>query len=351
IKKDKSFFFFSYEGRTLRAPFVGITDVPSLHARLASPPPLAALLNAFPIPNGGASPNGPNGFSTFASSYSNPDRLDSAALRFDDYLTENLAVKARYNFASGASDERGSGAYSLNTIRRLRTTMQTLYAGFSHSLSPSVVVEATGNYSRFTLRNSSRIDDFGGALVPSSADIFSTIFASTNGASIVNLTGRNAAIANLDDVLLTQRQVNLVGSLTAISGNHTVKFGADYRRMSPILGVQPLEQSVLFNGITQALTGVASRFSNFTRNGPQRPVFNYLSLYGQDSWKINSRMTVTYGLRWDLNPPPSEENGLAALALNGSADPAQIGLAPQGTQLWRTTFGNFAPRAGVAYEV
>ena len=28
-----------------------------------------------------------------------------------------------------------------------------------------------------------------------------------------------------------------------------------------------------------------------------------ISLYGQDTWKITPRFTMTYGLRWDVNPP------------------------------------------------
>jgi hypothetical protein len=52
ISKDRTFFFFSYEGLRLRQPQVGITPVPSTQARQAAPAPIKPLLNAFPVANG-----------------------------------------------------------------------------------------------------------------------------------------------------------------------------------------------------------------------------------------------------------------------------------------------------------
>jgi hypothetical protein len=39
---------------------------------------------------------------------------------------------------------------------------------------------------------------------------------------------------------------------------------------------------------------------------------NWYELYGQDSWRIKSNLTLTYGVRWELLPPPWEVNGLQA---------------------------------------
>ena len=70
----------------------------------------------------------------------------------------------------------------------------------------------------------------------------------------------------------------------------------------------------------------------------------------QDAWRISPRLTLTYGLCWEVNPAPGEANGNQPLTLTGIDNPSTAKLAAPGTKLYPTTYGNFAPRVGVAYQ-
>jgi hypothetical protein len=63
-------------------------------------------------------------------------------------------------------------------------------------------------------------------------------------------------------------------------------------------------------------------------------------------------LTVTYGLRWDVNPPPKGKNAANdPFTVTGLDNPATITLAPRGTPLYQTTYGNVAPRLGLAWQI
>jgi hypothetical protein len=91
--------------------------------------------------------------------------------------------------------------------------------------------------------------------------------------------------------------------------------------------------------------GIASQI------GPVVPIFLNLSLYGQDNWKISRRLSLTYGLRYEINPPPSEANGKDPATLLQLDDPRTFALGPAGRPLWNTTYNNFAPRMGVNFQL
>lgn len=81
------------------------------------------------------------------------------------------------------------------------------------------------------------------------------------------------------------------------------------------------------------------------------PVFTEAALFAQDEWRLHPRLTLSLGVRWELDPPPTEKHGDDAYTLLGNmGDPASLSVAPQGTALWKTTWFNFAPRLGVAWS-
>ncbi len=348
--RGRMFFFFSYEGLRLRQPLFAITDVPALSARQAAPAGIQPFLNAFPRPTG---PARANNFAEFAAGFSNPSSFDATSLRIDHHVNEKLILFARYNNSPSESVQRGILSTSLNTLDRLSVKTQTLTAGATVLLSPSMVAELRANYSHNFADKSSELDSFGGATVPADAVLFPSFASSADSTFTFRLVGgTSVALTSGRGLKNLQRQLNLVNSLSVVSGSHDLKFGFDFRRLSPSLGPRVYSQSVtFFTGVNGALSGRASSVNIQSQIGPVLPIYLNFSIYGQDNWKLTRRLSLTYGLRYEINPPPSEANDRHPATLLQIDDPKTFALAPSGRPLWKTTYNNFAPRVGVHFQL
>jgi len=321
ILKNRTFFFASYEGLRLRQPMTTITDVPSLNARQAAPDAVRPFLNAFPVPNGSRTADG---FAEFGATYSNPARHDVATIRLDHTINNSSLLALRYSFADSDASTRGGG-FSLNTINRIRNRSQSITATLNQMLSPAKVLNLSANYSRSRVSGRYAVDGFGGAVLPE------TFLNLSNSSFGVDLNARGANVFAGSDTANIQRQLNLLAAVDFVSSNHNWKVGVDYRRLAPIISSRSVEESLLFNGLTPATNGVPTRVNHFAHLTPQTPVFDNLSLYAQDDWRLTPRLSLTYGVRWELNPAPHSD--------------------VLGSRLWKTAYANFAPRFSFSYKI
>ncbi|HEY6402440.1 MAG TPA: TonB-dependent receptor, partial [Blastocatellia bacterium] len=85
----------------------------------------------------------------------------------------------------------------------------------------------------------------------------------------------------------------------------------------------------------------------------------YYALYSQNDWRATDRLTFNLGLRWDVQPGPTERyNRVSVIDLNSKeplfGTPGEI-IFPGNTvsrrNMWPTDYKNFGPRLGVAYQV
>ena len=344
---NRSFFFFSYEGLRLRQPqFVSDAAVPSMSLRRNAPSQIQPYLNAFPLPNG--SDIG-NGLARLSTSYSNPSTLNATSIRIDHTLKNKLTLFGRYNDAPSEVITRFKS--SLSSPFSAENDTRTFTVGATYIITPTISNEFRGNYSKTRGRTSFSLDNFGGAIPLSASSLFPSFASPRN--SLINFDlsfSQTAEIYSGSNAENFQRQFNLVNSLSVVTGAHQLKFGVDYRKLSPIFGRAAYSQAIYFFDEAGVRTATSS-FIYVTSSQPARPLFSNVSAFAQDTWKPLSRLTLTYGTRWEISPPPSEADGKIPLTATGLDNIATMKLAPIGTPLYKTTYNNVAPRFGLAYQI
>lgn len=350
--KGRSFFFASYEGLRLRQPqAASIQYVPDNYMRQQAPALLQPILNAFPVPNGAdygtaAAPS----LAQFIESYSLPGQIDSASLRLDHTLNPSLTIFFR--FADTPSSESSRTLSSLST-QSINTSTYTL--GSTGRILNRLDNEFRIGYMRNDAIGKATIDSFGSAIAVSlpnamglggysaAEPVFELYFPGI-GASYLSALGSSGSQND-------GRQWNVTDTLSLALGRHELKCGIDWRSVkSPTIPANPLAEAIYFG--SSAVLDNSATVLYLIEEASAEPIFNETASFVQDEWHLSSRLNLSLGLRWEVNPPPRGADGNDAYTVLGNvANPSSLTLAPRGTPLWKTTWYNFAPRVGVAWIV
>jgi Carboxypeptidase regulatory-like domain len=165
----------------------------------------------------------------------------------------------------------------------------------------------------------------------------------------------------------SEQQFQFVNNWTRIQGNHTFKFGADIRYAMNLR--VPSDQSrtgILFFdqydtgnagqfglGLATLLLGDVTQFQRYVStsvNAAERQKRTFF--YGQDTWRVSPKFTLTYGLRWESYFPETvnaKGNGGFANLNDGLIRVAGFGGVDSAGNV-KNTYNAFAPRLSVAYQ-
>ncbi len=391
IIRNKLFFFVSYEGLRLNAPSPSVKKVPTQAARdLAAaanggvPGYMAQFANAYPLPDG--NPSTPcTSFATCALNYtaSFPGRtnLDSTSVRFDYSLHKNMTLFGRHGHSPSALAVNNSV-----TRTQLNDGNDVYTAGWTWAINNSMSNDVHFNFTHTTLVKGVNPIRFAGSL----RTIYPAGFAQPASEYLSNPGTMAIQIAGLptDTLVLAPVQAdngndqrNYTDNFSWVKGSHRLKFGVDYRQLDPAFNQSVFNENNTFAQTTTALPGFPSvanvcpasklpagagnavpgyfcgqaTTSNIQHNFVQHFRYKQYSSYAQDTWKATSRLTLTYGVRWEINPAfqwTSDNPGFSVKSSTyNPANLSGIEINPFGTPAFATTWGNFSPRIGVAYQL
>lgn len=344
--REKTFFFFSYEGLRLSNPVAAeLTAVPSLAARSAAPAGLQTILNAFPVPAANATDLG-EGMVGYTSGYSSPGTLDTFSVRFDQHLGDKLLLFGRASYAPSNTVIRST--WDLSNPETRRSTLGSITLGATATLTPHVSNDFRFNFTRNKQISVDTVDNFGNATTFQTSNFPGLTSGDSVGMYLFG--GTIGAIINTGRAQTRQRQINVVDTFDVTLGRHQLRGGLDYRGLfssQHTYGYWEWGMALSQNSLT---TGDLDLLALY-RSGPDpHPVYQNYSLFLQDAWKLNPRLTLSYGLRWDANPAPTDSKGNDPYTVDQVRDLATTKLAPRGTPLWKTSFTNFAPRLGLNWQ-
>ncbi len=317
------------------------------------------LLSYYPLANSGPF--------TYVGTQSLTSNTDQFGVRVDHYLTSRDTLNFRYSYGQLSQIDPlptgGANVPGFPVGENQRD--QNFVAQETHTFSPTVVGILRASYLRnkFLLGNNINHTDpasLGFQYEPTLEAAIGPPFIQVGGYASIGdpITGPRNTYQNTYD---------FSGSLTWVKGRHQYKFGGGYQ-YDQINVLQGIATNGFFvfsnfpvnNSFASLLFGQPVVFlqggGNFYR-GLRGQAFN---LYGQDTWKVTSRLTVNYGLRYEVPSPyteihnyqnlwiPGRQSVVFPSAPEGLLYPGDPGV-PRG--LIPTDRAAFAPRVGLAWDV
>ncbi|MGC1423238.1 MAG: carboxypeptidase-like regulatory domain-containing protein [Terracidiphilus sp.] len=257
------------------------------------------------------------------------------------------------------------------------TGNQTAYSTggiYNHVFSPRFLTEVRVGVAH--LRNQANPNDYGsndattigvpGVNIDGQPFTSGQVGVTINGGFSNPLIGYSASVP----WIRAESNIDAVNTWTRVVGNHTIKWGADIRRVrDDLLQDQTFSPrgAFTFNDLQTSTTGAKTNIANFmgsflldqpSQTG--RDLNTFFPAYRQwwffafagDKWQATPKLTVDYGLRWEFYPPatPKVDGGFSNYnPTNNTLVLAGLGNNPSNLGM-ETQYKYFAPRTGLSYR-
>jgi hypothetical protein len=353
LVKNRLFYFFSWEGYQQRAGTPVLDNVPTadqLTGNFTGRPTITDPETGQPFPNNmipsgridptasaiatqikfWPSPNTsePGGnFATSATSGGNSNQYNS---RIDWVVSDKQTVFGRYTYWQNHTDAKDTFHIGLPGLSRtLDGPTQQLALGDTYTLSPTSVMEIRASGVRFKYFtdpasfgvNLSTLSSNWGTLGPE-LDYTAYPWLTIAGYSTITYQGL------IENTLSTN--YTLSGSLTKILGRHTLRFGGEGR----LLLFYTFENNYGTGNLVFSSAATGDGFASFLLGTPiggttsQIQTFippytynRYQGYYAADTYQVTPRLTLNYGLRWELPGGKGEKSDRNTVFLPNATDP------------------------------
>ena len=346
----------------------------------------AYMLTLLPEPNLGNLTNNPLLTKNYQASGLEPLNSDNADLRLDYDSSQRMKLFARYSYdwfqQDGSPVFPSAGGPGTNPdffAGHARTYNQSAAAGFTYSFNPHLLTDFRFGYLTYHLDLNA--PDFGTYPVQSVLPALNNSLYSSDMPDVqVDGYWRMGYSAGANECNCPLReheqQFQFVNNWTRMASGHVFRWGGDFRYIrnfrldstnsrSGFLEFSNTSSTPVPNQVQNFVAGSLAFFDRiysdpssafaFDAGERQKRAF----LYGEDTWRINPRLTVNYGLRWEVYFPQlvSQAGGGGFLLIHNNTLPAidaaavnvagTSGVNQQGNV--ENTFQNFGPRVGIAY--
>jgi hypothetical protein len=348
VVRQRVFFFATWETQQIDRPVVTTIAVPSYLARQYAPESIRRLFDAYPQPNGLSLPGG---LSEFSHEFPVTSDLSVLSVRIDGNLGSRTQVFSRINLGGSDGDELSADALRLPamTFSQVAATSTTsVTAGLTSMFSPVLLYDLRANHSRHRGSLSA-----GGVpyAQPLPLDLLVPSGAEANASVMVNLFPGPGGIIRAGRLgESAQEQIQFVNTLTYASRRHDVRVGVDFRRVTSSTNPASTLYLYRFFSLADLLLDSRVRQVMIQHLEPARWSRTIAAIFGQDAWRVSSRLMLQYGVRYTIQPPPASQTDLEPLLMRFEALPA---LQPrrQGARLWDQNKSDAAIHLSAAYRL
>jgi hypothetical protein len=386
IKRNRTQFFFNYEGKRQTTATTQILNVPTVAEtsgnfsadsyKITDPltkvpfpnnvipaarlDPVGAKLAAYyPPPN---VPGAPSGKANFRANLPAQTIADDYVARIDHVINDNnrifgrLLAEPSHTVTASIFPTPGTDSFGGLSHNYYYNAGATWY----HNFSPALINESRFNYSR---RQALAISAGANTTIDQSLGLAGI---NENFFPTVTVTGLQA-LGNTSQQQRLQtpiRSDQYVDNVSLTRGSHQIKFGVEYRYASNVDLYSPTAGGSFAFNDTATGSGLASLLLGWVNSASRLETYELHTRadsyagFIQDDWRVTPNLTLNLGLRYDLDQPRWEtnnrQNSFNPTALNPvSGTPGVIsfsGINGLSKYANRWDKNNFGPRVGFAWK-